>query len=94
MYSTILVIRRTRRDIAAHYGEDSKKLKFPTVKGPYKLEYRMDASLCRLFAETMNAILPDNNRIQDPKDCFRLLSLCRYYFLNPKNIRSCTKNGT
>lgn len=64
-----LVIRRTRKDIATHYDKDSKKLKFPTVKGPYKLEYRMDASLCRLFAETMNAILPDNNRIQDPKDC-------------------------
>ncbi len=63
-----LVIRRTRKDIAVHYSEDSKRLKFPTVQGPIKLEYRMDAPLCRLFAETMDAILPDEKQVQDPKD--------------------------
>lgn len=62
-----LVVRRTRKDIKTHYSQDSRQLKFPTIKGPHKLEYRMDSELCRLFSDTMNAILPDESQIVDPK---------------------------
>ena len=53
-----LVVRRTRADIKNLYGEDSELLKFPTVKGPHKLEYRMDEELSKLFADTVDAICP------------------------------------
>ncbi|MBD5209563.1 MAG: DEAD/DEAH box helicase family protein [Bacteroidales bacterium] len=65
-----LVVRRTRTDIRNLYGEDAELLKFPTVKGPHKLEYRMDEELSKLFADTVDAIcLPqkdDSNDIDDP----------------------------
>lgn len=53
-----LVVRRTRTDIRNLYGEDAELLKFPTVKGPHKLEYRMDEELSKLFADTVDAICP------------------------------------
>ena len=53
-----LVVRRTRADIKNLYGEDAELLKFPTVKGPHKLEYRMDEELSKLFADTIDAICP------------------------------------
>ena len=53
-----LVVRRTRADIKNLYGEDAELLKFPTVKGPHKLEYRMDEELSKLFADTVDAICP------------------------------------
>ena len=53
-----LVVRRTRTDIRNLYGEDAELLKFPTVKGPHKLEYRMDEELAKLFADTVDAICP------------------------------------
>lgn len=65
-----LVVRRTRTDIRNLYGEDAELLKFPNVKGPHKLEYRMDEELSKLFADTVDAIcLPqkdDSNDIDDP----------------------------
>ena len=51
-----LVVRRTRRDIKLHYQSDSETLKFPEIKGPHKLEYEMDAELCKLFSDTVNQI--------------------------------------
>ena len=53
-----LVVRRTRTDIRNLYGEDAELLKFPTVKGPHKLEYQMDEELSKLFADTVDAICP------------------------------------
>lgn len=53
-----LVVRRTRTDIKSLYGADAELLKFPTVKGPHKLEYKMDDELQMLFYETVNAICP------------------------------------
>lgn len=53
-----LVVRRTRTDIKKMYGEDAELLKFPTVKGPHKLEYNMDEELQRIFFDTTNAICP------------------------------------
>lgn len=57
-----LVIRRTRTDIRNLYGEDAELLKFPTVKGPHKLEYQMDEELSKLFADTVDAICPPATR--------------------------------
>ncbi|WP_051682780.1 helicase-related protein [Synergistes jonesii] len=53
-----IVVRRTRKDIKLHYKEDAAKLSFPTVMPPHKLEYAMDGELCKLFFDTVNAILP------------------------------------
>lgn len=53
-----LVVRRTRTDIRKLYGDDAKLLKFPTVKGPHKLEYQMDEELQQLFFDTTVAICP------------------------------------
>ena len=56
-----LVVRRTRADIKNLYGKDAELLKFPTVKGPHKLEYQMDDELSELFSDTVNAICPPSN---------------------------------
>lgn len=53
-----LVVRRTRTDIKKMYGEDAELLKFPTVKGPHKLEYHMDEELQQIFFDTTTAICP------------------------------------
>lgn len=53
-----LLVRRTRTDIRKHYGDDAELLKFPTVKGPHKLEYHMDDELRQLFSDTVDAICP------------------------------------
>lgn len=53
-----IVVRRTRTDIRNLYGEDAELLKFPTVKGPHKLEYKMDEELSKLFSDTVDAICP------------------------------------
>ena len=58
---TDIMVRRTRHDIIkrAEYEADAKALKFPVVKGPYKLEYTMNEKLVRLFSDTVNTILPE-----------------------------------
>lgn len=53
-----IVVRRTRTDIKNLYGEDAELLRFPTVKGPHKLEYKMDEELSKLFSDTVDAICP------------------------------------
>ena len=53
-----IVVRRTRTDIRNLYGEDAELLKFPIVKGPHKLEYKMDDELSQLFFDTTVAICP------------------------------------
>lgn len=62
-----LVIRRTRTDIKKHYAEDSANLKFPIVKGPHKLEYRLDDELCKLFSDTITAIVKEEYKPFDPE---------------------------
>lgn len=61
-----LVVRRTRTDIKTHYAEDSENLKFPTIKGPYKLEYTLDSELCQLFSDTISAIVKEDYKPFDP----------------------------
>lgn len=55
-----LVVRRTRTDIKKLYPQDSANLKFPAIKGPHELEYKMDEELQKLFYDTIYAIYPDN----------------------------------
>lgn len=66
-----LVVRRTRTDIRNLYGEDAELLKFPTVKGPHKLEYEMDDELIKLFSDTVDTICPPlkgkSDDVDDPK---------------------------
>ncbi len=63
-----LVVRRTRTDIRNLYGKDAELLKFPSVKGPHKLEYKMDEELSKLFFDTTVAICPPaNGEPFDPK---------------------------
>lgn len=53
-----LLVRRTRADIKRMYGADAEKLRFPSVKGPHKLEYKMDEELQKLFYDSTEAICP------------------------------------
>ncbi|MBD5338158.1 MAG: DEAD/DEAH box helicase family protein [Bacteroides sp.] len=82
-----LVVRRTRTDIRNLYGEDAELLKFPTVKGPHKLEYRMDEELSKLFADTVDAICPPTTG--EPFDPDKHIGFYRYaaitQFINEDN---------
>ncbi len=62
-----LVVRRTRTDIKKHYEADSKNLRFPKVGEPQKLEYHLDPILCKLFSDTISAIVQDDSVILDPE---------------------------
>ncbi len=62
-----LVVRRTRKDIKTFYQQDSETLRFPTVKGPHKLEYKLDKQLCQLFADTIDYIVGDPKNNQKSK---------------------------
>jgi ERCC4-related helicase len=55
-----LCIRRTRRDIEQYFKDDMEKqgLKFPVIREPEKLDYKMNADLARLFYDTVNIIAP------------------------------------
>lgn len=79
-----LVVRRTRTDIKNGYPEDSANLKFPAVKGPHKLEYKLDEELCTLFFDTINAIVKEDYTPFDPT---KNLGFYRYtaisYFKSP-----------
>lgn len=82
-----LVVRRTRTDIRNLYGEDAELLKFPTVKGPHKLEYKMDEELSKLFSDTVDAICPPT--IEESFDPNKHIGFYRYaaitQFVNKDN---------
>lgn len=81
-----LVVRRTRRDIKEHYSEDSVTLHFPDVKGPHKLEYKLDKQLCSLFADTIDYIVGDpENDIPSKISYFRYAAI--NYFTDPENTK-------
>lgn len=84
-----LVIRRTRTDIRNLYGEDAELLKFPTVKGPHKLEYQMDDELQKLFYDTTVAICPPAKG--EPFDPSIHIGFYRYaaitQFVNPEHTK-------
>lgn len=56
-----LMVRRTRKDIKEQYAEDSKQLKFPSVKGPIAEHYTMSAKLSKLFYDTVFAIVGEED---------------------------------
>ena len=51
-----ITVRRTRGDIKKYYAADSANLKFPTVRDPEVLKYKMSEKLATLFANTVNCI--------------------------------------
>ena len=71
-----LMVRRTRNDIKTIYADDSKMLKFPTIKGPKAERYTMNMKLSRLFYDTVSAI------VGDVDDGEQALGYYRYAALN------------
>jgi superfamily II DNA or RNA helicase len=57
-----LVVRRTRTDIEKYFEEDmeSQGLKFPKIKGPNEIIYKMDDKLSELFYDTIEIIASEN----------------------------------
>ena len=51
-----ITVRRTRSDIKKYYANDSANLRFPTVRDPEVLKYKMNEKLANLFAYTVNCI--------------------------------------
>jgi superfamily II DNA or RNA helicase len=95
-----LCIRRTRRDIEQYFKGDMEKqgLKFPVIREPEKLDYKMNADLARLFYDTVNIIAPsiskipvnaDGNFTLDMTDETKVLGYYRYraieYLADPKD---------
>ncbi|MDR1107046.1 MAG: DEAD/DEAH box helicase family protein [Treponema sp.] len=95
-----LCIRRTRRDIERYFKDDMEKqgLKFPLIREPEKLDYKMNADLARLFYDTVNIIAPsisktdvspDGNFKLDLTDETKVLGYYRYraieYLADPKD---------
>ena len=62
-----ILVRRTRSDIKKMYGEDAELLKFPSIQGPHKLEYKMSPNLQQLFYDTTEAICYLSDEPFDPK---------------------------
>ena len=56
-----LIIRRTRSDIEAYYGDDMKaqNLSFPLIKEPQAIPYEMQGELGELFNDTIDIIAPE-----------------------------------
>lgn len=81
-----LVVRRTRHDIKNTYPEDCGTLRFPIVKGPHKLSYKLDSELCQLFYDTIDYIVGDPEKGKKS-----LIEYYRYaaikYFVNSDNER-------
>lgn len=90
---TDIMVRRTRRDIInrAEYEIDAQALKFPTVKGPNKLEYTMNEKLVHLFSDTVNAILPDSFDTEELTFDAQRIGYYRYtaiqFFSNQENAK-------
>lgn len=60
-----IMVRRTRTDVQKFYQQDKEKqhMHFPLIKGPISLEYKMSATLARLFHDSMMNIAPwDENQ--------------------------------
>lgn len=56
-----LMIRRTRKEIETYYGDDMKSqgLKFPEVKDPQPLFYKLSKLENRIFDETMRSLISE-----------------------------------
>ncbi|MCH5233727.1 MAG: DEAD/DEAH box helicase family protein [Muribaculaceae bacterium] len=81
-----ILIRRTRSDIKKIYGDDADKLKFPTVAGPFKLEYAMNPVLRQLFDDSIDAITDedeDGNPLPGSLGFYRYAAITQ--FVDDKN---------
>jgi len=93
-------VRRTRHDIEQYFKDDmeKQKLKFPIIREPEKLEYKMNKELAQLFYDTVTIIAPsiskkhvssDDNLILDMTDETKVLGYYRYraieYLADPKD---------
>ena len=86
-----LVVRRTRTDIKKLYPNDSANLRFPTIKGPHKLEYTMDEELQRLFFDTINALYSENGDSPDSIQFSRYAAIT--FFKDNRNKRKYEKRN-
>lgn len=56
-----ILVRRTRTDVRGYKDEEGNPiLRFPKVAAPHKLEYHFSPELTKLFNQTMNAIMVDD----------------------------------
>lgn len=91
-----IMVRRTRTDVKKYYGEDLKKqgIRFPDIKGPVALTYKMSPTLAHLFSDTMNLIAPSEDFKFDNPDY-----LCYYryravqFFNTPENKKKYAGRG-
>lgn len=57
-----ILVRRTRTDVRGYKDEEGNPiLRFPTVAAPHKLEYLFSPELTKLFNQTMNAIMVEDD---------------------------------
>lgn len=91
----LLLVRRTRTDIKKYYSKYNEDLTFPELKGPKRIDYIMDVALADLFYETIQAILPPDEK--DLLDNTKHLGYHRYqaikYFKDEKNRQLYEKNN-
>lgn len=90
-----ITVRRTRSDIKKYYANDSANLKFPTVRDPEVLKYKMNEKLANLFAYTVNCITEaanDNHTAGKP-----FIGYYRYcaisYLLSDENRKTYSNRG-
>lgn len=83
-----ILVRRTRTDIIKYYPDSG--LTFPKISGPHSLEYKMESSLARLFAETMDTIGQLDPSGSDYLCYYRYRAI---EFLLDENIKQLYKGG-
>lgn len=90
---TDIMVRRTRTDVQKYYAEDMKRqgIKFPMIKGPISLEYRMSPTLARLFYDSMQCISPDEFTVGGLK-YYRYRAI--QFMTDPENKRKYNARGS
>lgn len=91
-----VMVRRTRTDVKKYYGDDLEKqgIRFPDIKGPVALNYKMSPALAKLFSDTMDLIAPSEDFKFDNSEY-----LCYYryravqFFNNAENKRKYAGRG-
>ena len=87
-----ILVRRTRTDIKKLYSEDAKMLRFPTIKGPNKLEYSMNPKVAELFMDTIDIILPPQDGTLSMNPHIGYYRYCAILFLRDEKVRKSYEN--
>ncbi len=87
-----ILVRRTRTDIKKLYSEDAKMLRFPTIKGPNKLEYSMNPKVAELFMDTIDIILPPQDGTLSMNPHIGYYRYCAILFLRDEMVRKSYEN--